>query len=347
MKIFNTIGFCNPNKHYMVDISENIEKIKVDEDLIKGELKMKKDNYFQYLRALAILAVILIHVLPQTSYSIIIRQFVNFSVGMFLFLSGYLTSEKSVENIKEFYKKRIIRVLIPYLIWSLVWVVYNKDFNMKVILFKLVTGQCCGIYYYILVYIQLVLLTPILFKLLDKKLMYIVTPLFLCVLYLFSIFGKSIPFPYNVNTFFPWLIFYFYGLRFRNKELKVNLNKNIILYILFIILSIVEGFFWNKQDNYNLAISQTKITSMFATLCFINIAMALKDKIKCNCKVLKAIGDCSFGMYLTHFLFLRIVRYRVSNTLLRYAVVVTVTILFILIVKKIVGDKLSRYLGFN
>ena len=52
-------------------------------------------------------------------------------------------------------------------------------------------------------------------------------------------------------------------------------------------------------------------------------------------------------MYLTHFLFLSIVEYRVSNILLRYTVVVIVTILFILIVKKIVGDKLSRYLGFK
>ena len=308
---------------------------------------MKKDNYFQYLRALAILAVVLIHMLPQTNCSIIIRQFVNFAVGMFLFLSGYLTTEKSIENSKEFYNKRIIRVLIPYLIWSLVYVVYARDFNIKSILFKLVTGQCCGIYYYILVYIQLVLLTPILFKLLDKKLIYIVTPLFLCVLYLFSILGKSIPFPYNVNTFFAWLIFYFYGLRFRNMKLKVNLNKNICLYILFIMLSIIEGFFWNKQGNYNFAISQTKITSMFTTLCFINITIALKDKIKCICKTLKIIGDCSFGMYLTHFLFLRIIGYRISNILLRYIVVVTITVLFILIAKKILGEKISGYLGFK
>ena len=28
MKVFNTTGLCNPNKHYMVDISEKLDYIK-------------------------------------------------------------------------------------------------------------------------------------------------------------------------------------------------------------------------------------------------------------------------------------------------------------------------------
>ena len=34
MKRFNTTGLCNPKKHYMVDISDKLEKIKV---LIENE----------------------------------------------------------------------------------------------------------------------------------------------------------------------------------------------------------------------------------------------------------------------------------------------------------------------
>lgn len=34
MKEFNTTGICNPEKHYMVDISERLKKIKV---LVDGE----------------------------------------------------------------------------------------------------------------------------------------------------------------------------------------------------------------------------------------------------------------------------------------------------------------------
>lgn len=307
---------------------------------------MKKDNYIQYLRALAILAVVLIHVLPQSNYSIVIRQFVNFAVGLFLFLSGYLTTEKSISNVKEFYKKRIIRVAIPYLIWSFVYIIYARDFSIKSIIYKLILGQACVPYYYIIVYVQMVLLTPVLFKLIDKKIIYLITPVFLCVLSLLNILGKNIGFPYNAITFLTWIIYYFYGLRLRNKELKINLNKNVILYILFIVLSIVEGFYWNKQGNYSLAISQTKLTSMFTTIFFINIAMALKDKIKCNCRALKVIGDCSFGMYLTHLLFLYVVGYRISNILLRYIVVVVITAVFVGIANKILGDK-SKYLGFK
>ena len=57
---------------------------------------MAKDRYLQALRGVAIAAVVLIHCLPQCPASIAVRPFLNWSVAAFLFLSGYLTSEKKV-----------------------------------------------------------------------------------------------------------------------------------------------------------------------------------------------------------------------------------------------------------
>lgn len=52
----------------------------------------KKDQYIQALRGLAIAAVVLIHCLPQSSAaSAALRPLLNFSVALFIFLSGYLT----------------------------------------------------------------------------------------------------------------------------------------------------------------------------------------------------------------------------------------------------------------
>lgn len=56
----------------------------------------RKDPYIQVLRGLAIAAVVLIHCLPESSASVTLRPFLNWSVALFLFLSGMLTTEENV-----------------------------------------------------------------------------------------------------------------------------------------------------------------------------------------------------------------------------------------------------------
>lgn len=326
----------------------------------------EKNVYLQYLRALAIIAVIIIHVstVKQGNEVIILRQFVNYCVALFIFLSGYLTKKDSVNNLVQFYKKRLIRVLVPYFIWSIFYISISKDYNIKSIIIKLITGQGCSIYYYIIVYVQLVLLTPVLLKMLDKKrgkYIELLTPVSLLVLYVCIYLGKPISFPYNVLSCTIWIIFYYYGLKVRNLAnteecLQKNLIKNILLYIICLILSLVEGFIWNKVGNISIAVSQTKISSMFTSICFINIMIGLKGKINVTSNVFKTIGDYSFGIYLTHILFIKVIDfiYRKiggSNNYILYIPIAVVSVLilncvFIFITNRLIGHK-SRYLGFS
>ena len=85
----------------------------------------KKDLSIQMLRGLAICAVVLIHCLPQNTITIILRPFLNFAVALFLFLSGMLTPQSKIDNLGLFYKRRIGKILIPYLVWSLVYLCKN------------------------------------------------------------------------------------------------------------------------------------------------------------------------------------------------------------------------------
>ena len=59
---------------------------------------MAKDLYIQALRGLAIAAVVLIHCLPQCEASVALRTLLNWSVAMFLFLSGVLTTEEKMKR---------------------------------------------------------------------------------------------------------------------------------------------------------------------------------------------------------------------------------------------------------
>ncbi len=315
---------------------------------------MKKDKYIQYLRGIAIISVILIHILPNGFYTIIARQFINFCVGMFLFLSGYLVN-KNIIDIKQFYIKRISRVVIPYIFWSIIFIIKSDDYNVNSIIFRVITGQTCSIYYYIIVYLEFILITPILLRLVENKkckYIWLLTPISIVIIYIFSYIGLPIPFPYNVLSFTVWFIFYYYGLIIKNKnlELKLKLNRNIAIYLLFLTLSIIEGFLWNEFGNYSMAISQIKLTSVFTSLYFIKILMGIKDKIKFESKILKKVGDYSFGIYLTHMIFVdfysRYISINYINTALIMVLVLISNCILIYIVNKLLGYKISRIIGF-
>ncbi len=130
--------------------------------------KTKKNENIQHLRGLAIIAVVLIHSNMSDGLRVAIRPFVNYAVALFLFLSGYLT-KLNIDNVRELYKRRIIKVAVPYTVWSLIFYVLLSRKSVLDFAIKFLTGRCCGIYYYIFVYIQFVLLTPLISKLIKSK----------------------------------------------------------------------------------------------------------------------------------------------------------------------------------
>lgn len=101
-------------------------------------MKSKSTNieWLDTLRALAIIGVILIHVSTPTVKMMygknmffwwignIMDSSVRFSVPVFLMLSGATMLGKEYKLI-EFYKKRITRVLFPFLLWIIIYWIYN------------------------------------------------------------------------------------------------------------------------------------------------------------------------------------------------------------------------------
>lgn len=85
-----------------------------------------RSNLVQVFRALAIIAVVMIHTSPLGYGQVFIRPFINFAVATFLFLSGYLTKIEN-DDWPHFYKKRILRVLIPYVVWTVLYTLVSRD----------------------------------------------------------------------------------------------------------------------------------------------------------------------------------------------------------------------------
>lgn len=268
-----------------------------------------KNNSVQIMRGLAITAVVIIHSYPNGFSGVFIRPFVNFAVAMFIFLSGYLT-KLEIPNYRNFMYRRIKKVFVPYCIWSVIYMIPScfNDFWIK-----FVSGRCCGIYYYIFVYIQLVIFTPLIIKLIKSKyriLGWFITPVFTILFkYIFVWTGLNIVSSNFNYLFVAWFIYYYLGILLGNNIITIKPNNCLysVLYIIAIALSIAEGVLWYNVGNYDMATTQLRLTSiatsMIVTIFAYHFIKSNKDLSKTTFnKILITIGNTSFGVYLSHIL---------------------------------------------
>lgn len=78
------------------------------------------------LRGVAISAAVLIHCLPQSPLSVAVRPLLNFAVALFIFLSGRLMTPERCGDVLGFYRRRVEKVLVPYLLWSLFYLLARR-----------------------------------------------------------------------------------------------------------------------------------------------------------------------------------------------------------------------------
>lgn len=314
----------------------------------------------QILRAIAIFAVVMIHTCPSGLKSVAIRPLINFGVGMFIFLSGYLT-KLEVENISGFYRKRIVRILLPYLIWTTVYTIVL--YGMDDLIPNILTTKACYAFYYVGVYIQFVLLTPVIGKLIRSKYRWIgwaVQPIFIILLiYIPEFMNKPLEHPWNGIFFVVWFSMYYLGMALGNKVIKIDLNKKVIFVLLVasICLQWGEGIAWYKFDHVSMAASQIKFSAMLTTIMFIICAYRFIESEKYEAKdnilynVVVRIGDYSFGIFLVHSLlisiayktsFWKLIPFPISSVLIFF-----VSLCCVVIGTKVLGKKISKYLGLN
>ena len=232
-------------------------------------------------------------------------------------MSGYLTRADSIPSVKAFYKKRLSKTLPAYFVWSAVFIVLYRDSNMRSIIVKLLTGQAHAIYYYIFVYVQCVLLTPLLLKIIRKsgtgaKLLLCITPAALVAEYILVLTGHPLVFPDNANNFCVWIAFYVYGLMRRNRtgERKTG-RSSFWIWGICMALQIAESLLWYHLGEFDLAASQLKLTSMMTSFAVLNVILYIEPKWKATPsgkpaaivrRAFRLLGDYSFGIYLMHMI---------------------------------------------
>lgn len=304
-------------------------------------------------------------------YWLILRQLINFTVPVFIFISGYFTNIEKMKCYNSYLLQRMRRLLIPFWIWSAFYTIINiisssGDINLIKICIKFLLGLSSGPLYFILVLVQLTILTPILVKFILNnkyiKMSLLITPAYLIFLYMYQIICKE-QLPFYQTVFPAWFIFYYVGLYIkingRNILFKnITITKSVIFCVVTLGVSIIEAYVIYKFNlSVGFAVSQIKISSFLYSLAIINLIFILKPYINMKINILKVIGDNSYGIYYIHMWWIIVsnkilpiinsIKYILPiYQIIQLVIVVAMSIITIILIKKIVGNKLSRKLGF-
>ncbi|HHV75413.1 MAG TPA: acyltransferase [Thermoanaerobacterium sp.] len=291
------------------------------------------------LKGISIIAVLIIHTtgiavsdLDKSSLSYIIfavlNRFSQFAVPAFIFASAMLLMYNYGDGCdwKSFYKKRLKNVLLPYISWTIIYgiylyVIYNEPLKSILTVENIFFGGMFYHLYFIVIIVQLYLLFPILlyiYKCISKNIYTVVLSIVL-----FQI-ADVLVFKYFISKFFQnssllfitYISFIIAGMyigenmrewgKYYDKKWLTSFFAVIVFGYLFIDISL--KVFANKQIDSNLYniyyYAFTLVTSLFF--------FALSTKIlnyHALSGLLTSTGKLSFGIYLSHPLFLDIAKH--------------------------------------
>ena len=292
-------------------------------------------EWLDTLRAIAIISVITIHVstpIVKMTYGVFmdlwwignfIDSMVRFAVPAFLMLSGATLLSKTYK-IAEFYKKRFMRVLLPFLFWIPIYYIfrwttlpYEKPKTIETI-FKWAIELFMkeGIskhFWYVYMILVLYLFTPFigkgLQKLNNKNILYILLLwFFLCIAYSIGFINTS-NWPSLINKLLyyflnsGYMVLGFYLNKF-NIPTKRQRLASFVLYLISILLTAFTTYYISqKAQKLNLMLygylAANTIIQSFAVFVILK-GTAIKQK---NIKWIRnIISNYSYGIYLVHIM---------------------------------------------
>lgn len=294
-------------------------------------MKTKRIYEFDIIRMIATYAVIFIHIsaialigYQEGSYLAIgtlwINRLLQFAVPVFLFLSGAVIYEKySLEsiNIKEFVKSRLLKIVVPYILASLLYIfvgfyLEGNQINIKLVLTSLIFGTAIYHLYYIPILLQLYIFTPafiFLRKHVDEKLL-------ISIYFIISIYATIYwKFTYSDRIFIKYIVPYTLGLYFGSMIIEW-INKLGKYFYILLLASMASLYLYTTEFGYYVYGNDLYNDFMYNALwliyttgaCF--VILKLSNKLK-DIKSIKMMSikssNFSYYIYLGHPLILSIV----------------------------------------
>ncbi len=290
-----------------------------------------------FMRSICCILVVIIHVTAAFWYVfeqgslqfktiIFLNTLSKFAVPAFIFISGfvlyYVYSSRDLHLI-DFYKKRMFKVIIPYIIWSTIYILVNyaavgQPINLKSLTYYFFLGKANYHLYYISLILQFYILFPILLKIYQRFSNPII-PVGLFTLLNFT-FISYVKINFSDRIFIYYLMFFILGFLladFKKKEIKPSLY---FLTLITLIYSMVATYY--LLDTYKVLINADLISrylykhswwyfSIVSILFLYSISSFSEKKLPAliNNSFITSIGKHSFTIYLCHPLIMKILHF--------------------------------------
>ncbi|WP_367272478.1 acyltransferase [Clostridium sp.] len=257
------------------------------------------------------------------------------SVQIFIMLSGVflLSPQKNISD-KSIYTKYLPRIIISLIFWSAIYLI-STPFNIesvKYIIVSILKGSTNYHLWFLYMLIGLYVMTPIL-RIITKNATKKQIEYFLAIGIIISIIVPNLseysPLSFistNIDKmylFMPrsYLIFYLLGFYFTNFEMNRTTKK--IIYCLGVLGALFTIFITQYLSNRNLAPTDSwqgvfsLNTLLYSSAVFIFLKNWL-DKLKFSSRslnIISLLSACSFGVFLTHDLFIKyLIRHNILTT---------------------------------
>lgn len=281
---------------------------------------MKKRNInIDLIKCIAVFSVLSVHFFKNTDFynktitnnlylGIFFRTLFMICVPLFLITTGYLMKNKELN--KKYYFG-ISRVLIIYLLNALMYIGYNILYLKEPVSIKFIASSILnfstGYSWYIEMYIGLFLIIPfinlIYNNLKNKKEKQFLILTMLTLTSFQGIFNIKYPIIQDWWVQIYPITYYFIGCYLREYKINIEKYKNILLFLLCLILSTLINIFvskgnifvWGTHNNWG-----SIFNILTSSLTFIFILNLNLEKLNTNIKnIITTISELSLGIYLT------------------------------------------------
>ncbi|PFG20086.1 acyltransferase [Serinibacter salmoneus] len=352
-----------------------------------------RDRYWDAVRGVCILAVIWIHTRNGIAYDggahdwafdywLVVRQAMNFAVAVFIFLAAYFVTPTKVGP--GWLRTRAARLGIPFLLWSvgytllIAWVESASNdsggeadasaWNLRLLLRDVVLGSSVAHLYFIVVLLQLVVLTPLVLRLLETRwrwALWLITPAYLASVYARALTEGAAP--SFANTWFAgWFAFYLAGLWVRRHGApRLGVGGAVAAVAVTFAASVGEAYLLLQLGvEPGFAADQLTVSSVAYSFAVIALLLAIHRRREQRAGErwlgLDRLGRDSYGIYYVHMVWIvlawQVIGLPIADgefpflpglQIAELAVVVALSLLTIAAVRRLLGARAaSRLLGF-
>jgi peptidoglycan/LPS O-acetylase OafA/YrhL len=259
----------------------------------------------------------------------------GFVVQGFIFLSGIklFLNRPEVFDYKKFYIGRLIKIVIPYLLWNIIYYIYfiaagYEHFSPGAFLNYILTGTLVSPFYFIVVIVQFYALAPLWHRLV-KNVHPGIALVFAAILTFFlsqqlpellRLFLPEVQFPYNDRVFTTYLLYWaagcYAGANYEGIKTAARNNRGFIT-IVFFVFTVAEAVLSYIHFSGIRAINWLESIHFLycagAVLFIFTLFTVLYDNRVLKNRLIRETDKASYGIFLMHCLVIYLVNALMSR----------------------------------